>query len=42
MVDYLIGMVAIGLAILLLNESLVPALLGLFQVFTFLVSIPGG
>jgi hypothetical protein len=42
MVDYLIGMVAIGLAIFSLNESLLPALLDVFQVFTFLVSIPGG
>jgi len=42
MVDYLIGMVAIGLAIFSLNESLLPALLEVFQVFTFLVSIPGG
>ena len=42
MVDYLIGMVAVGLAFLSLNESLLPALLDVFQVFTFLVSIPGG
>ena len=42
MVDYLIGMVAVGLAFLSLNESLLPALLDVFQVFTFLVSMPGG
>lgn len=42
LVDYLIGMVAVGLAFLSLNESLLPALLDVFQVFTFLVSIPGG
>lgn len=42
MVDYLIGMVAVGLAFLSLNESLLPALLDVFQVFIFLVSIPGG